>query len=99
MQQIADYLGVSTEYLLSGKENTQSDANSLSARDQKDIAKKLDGILSEIDSNDSLMFDSGEIDDETREYLKTSLSLALTNAKIMAKEKYTPKKYRKTEEK
>ena len=99
LQQIADYLGVSTEYLLSGKENTQSDANSLSARDQKDIAKKLDGILSEIDSNDSLMFDSREIDDETREYLKTSLSLALTNAKIMAKEKYTPKKYRKTEEK
>lgn len=45
------------------------------------------------------MFDSGEIDDETREYLKNSLSLALTNAKIMAKEKYTPKKYRKTEEK
>ena len=99
IQRIADYLGVSTEYLLNGKENTHPGENSLSARDQKDIAKKLDGILNEIDSDDSLMFDSGEIDDETREYLKTSLSLALTNAKIMAKEKYTPKKYRKTEEK
>lgn len=99
LQKIADYFGVTVDYLMTGKENTHPGENSLSARDQKDIAKKLDGILSEIDSNDSLMFDSGEIDDETREYLKTSLSLALTNAKIMAKEKYTPKKYRKTEEK
>ena len=99
LQKIADYFGVTVDYLMTGKENTHPGENSLSARDQKDIAKKLDGILSEIDSDDSLMFDSGENDDETREYLKTSLSLALTNAKIMAKEKYTPKKYRKTEEK
>ncbi|MGO5550057.1 helix-turn-helix domain-containing protein [Lachnospiraceae bacterium LCP19S3_B12] len=96
---IADFLGVSVEYLITGKEKAEEKETTLTAKDQRDIAIKIDKILGEIDSDDSLMFDSGEIDDETREYLKNSLSLALTNAKIMAKEKYTPKKYRKTEEK
>ena len=92
LQRIADYFEVSMDYLLGRDQH-------MTAKDQRDIAQKIDKILSEIDSDDSLMFDSGEIDNETREYLKNSLSLALTNAKIMAKEKYTPKKYRKTEEK
>ena len=96
---IADFLGVSVEYLITGKEKAEEKETTLTAKDQRDIAIKIDKILGEIDSDDSLMFDSGEIDDETREYLKNSLSLALTNAKIMAKGKYTPKKYRKTEEK
>lgn len=99
LQKIADYFGVTIDYLMTGKEAVRIKKEAeLTAKDQRDIAKKLDKILGEIDSNDSLMFDSGEIDDETREYLKNSLSVALTNAKIMAKEKYTVKKYRKTEE-
>lgn len=94
LQKIADYFGVTVEYLMTGK-NSETQ---LSKRDERDIGKKLEEILSEMESGDGLMFNSGEMDEETREHLKASISVALTTAKLIAKEKYTPKKYRKTEE-
>ncbi len=98
LQKIADYFGVSIEYLMTGKDSSPKSEPALSSKDERDIAKELSGILDKLDSNDGLMFDSDEFDDETRDYLKSSLELALTNAKIMAKRKFTPKKYRKKEE-
>ena len=94
LQKIADYFGVTVEYLMTGK-NSETQ---LSKQDERDIGKKLEEILSEMESGDGLMFNSGEMDEETREHLKASISVALTTAKLIAKEKYTPKKYRKTEE-
>ena len=94
LQKIADYFGITVEYLMTGK-NSETQ---LSKRDERDIGKKLEEILSEMESGDGLMFNSGEMDEETREHLKASISVALTTAKLIAKEKYTPKKYRKTEE-
>lgn len=94
LQKIADYFGVTVEYIMTGK-NSETQ---LSKRDERDIGKKLEEILSEMESGDGLMFNSGEMDEETREHLKASISVALTTAKLIAKEKYTPKKYRKTEE-
>lgn len=96
MQKISDYFGVSLTYLMTGKEENKKrpEQEQLTEKDEKDIAKELDAILDKLDSDDSLMFDSDEFDDETREYLKKSLEVALTNAKIMAKEKFVPKKYK-----
>lgn len=79
------------DYLLGREVNN----NGLSIRNQKDVAKNLDEILEQIDNDDGLMFDGVAFDEETKEYLKNSLSISLTNAKIMAKEKYTPKKHHK----
>lgn len=95
LQKIADYFNVSMDYLL-GRETKNSGV--LSLRNQKDVAKQLDNILEAIDSDDGLMFDGAAFDEETKEYLKNSISSSLITAKIMAKEKYTPKKYRKSEE-
>lgn len=95
LQKIADYFNVSMDYLL-GRE-TQNNGG-LSIKNQKDVAKNLNEILEQIDSDDGLMFDGAAFDEETKEYLKNSISVSLTNAKIMAKEKYTPKKYRNLEE-
>ena len=70
----------------------------LTARDEKDIKKKLDEALASIDS-EALMFDGEpvEMDTETKELLKASLENSIRLAKTLAKKKYTPKKYQKND--
>ena len=70
---------------------------SLTKKDEKDIQKRLSDILNDMDSQDAIaMYNGGEpMDPETREYMKASLENALRFAKLKAKEKFTPKKYRK----
>ena len=68
----------------------------LNKKDEKDIAKRLEQTLSQLESEqDGLMFSGEPLDDETRELLKASLENSITIAKINAKQKFTPKKYRK----
>ena len=69
----------------------------LTKKDERDIAKRLDAILGEMEGGgkDGLMFDGEPLDDDTRELLRASLQNQLEMAKRLAKQKYTPKKYRK----
>lgn len=90
IREIAIRFNVSMEYLMTGKERMID----LSLKDEKDIAKSLSDTLGKLDSQDGLMFDGEAIDDETRELLKISLENAMRTAKIAAKKKFTPKKYR-----
>ncbi len=67
----------------------------LNPRDERDIAKRLDNTLSDLENSQStLMFYGEPLDDETRELLKASLENSIRIAKINAKQKFTPKKYR-----
>lgn len=67
----------------------------LNPRDERDIAKRLDNTLSDLeDTQSALMFYGEPLDDETRELLKASLENSIRIAKINAKQKFTPKKYR-----
>ena len=52
-------------------------------------------ILSQIDTQDALMFDGEPLDEESKELLKASLENSMRMAKALAKQKFTPKKYRK----
>jgi len=54
-------------------------------------------MIEEFDSNEALMFDGEPVDDETRELLKKSIENTLKWAKISAKEKFSPHKYKKQE--
>ena len=68
----------------------------LTPRDEKDIAKRLEAALSDLENQqEALMFSGKPLDDNTRELLKASLENSIRIAKINAKEKYTPKKYKK----
>lgn len=68
----------------------------LTEKDERDIAHQLEKTLAELESSqDALMFSGEPLDDETRELLKISLENSIRVAKIAAKKKYTPKKYRK----
>lgn len=93
---IANFLGVSVEYLMTGKE--KQPAPELTARNEKDIEKALQGTLEQLDSQDGLMFDGAAMDPETRELLRLSLENTIRTAKITAKKKFTPKNIRANED-
>lgn len=96
IRQIADYFDVTVDYLMSRKESSQEIEVKLTRKDEKDIARRLESTLEELENNqDGLMFSGEPLDDETRELLKASLENSIRIAKINAKQKFTPKKYRK----
>ncbi len=68
----------------------------LKPRDEKDIAKRLEQMMSDLSEKQAaLMFDGEPLDDEDVELLKVSLENTLRLAKMRAKQKYTPNKYKK----
>lgn len=89
--QVAEYLGVSTEFLMTGNEKTPT----LTEKDERDIAKDLERIMSQLDSSGDLMFDGDPMSDEARESMLTAMQLGLQAAKLKNKARFTPKKYRK----
>lgn len=71
-------------------------APALTKKDERDIEKRLEAMIGDLEGNaDGLMFSGEPMDEETRELLKMSLRNQLEISKRLAKQKYTPKKYRK----
>lgn len=67
----------------------------LSAKNERDIKKDLERTLNSLENEcDGLMFDGEPLDNETKELLKISLENSMRLAKQIAKQKFTPKKYR-----
>lgn len=92
-KKVSDYFGVTLDYLMTGKEDPKKKEITLTPKDERDISKKLDETLNQLESSDGLMFDGEALDDETKELLKISIENAIRTAKVTAKKKYTPKKY------
>ncbi|KMO87088.1 hypothetical protein AB840_04835 [Megasphaera cerevisiae DSM 20462] len=83
-----------TPSTLMGWDNTE--AIQLNKKNERDIQKRLNAILSDMDSDGMAMFNGDEeMDDETKELLKASIENSIRMAKIRAKEKFTPKKHKK----
>ena len=94
---LAKYFGINRSDLI--EEKDQHERNLLSARDERDISRRLEKTLDDLENQqDALMFDGAPMDDQTRELLKASLENSIRIAKINAK-KFTPKKYLHTNEK
>ena len=81
LQKIADYFGVTVDYLISGKNDSSEDVREteLSARDERDIAKDLDRIMNEIKKGDDgpLYYNGVEIDDASINLLQNAIEYAL----------------------
>lgn len=93
LQKIADYFGVSLDYLTKGEEKEWTPT--LTEKDEKDLDKKVESLLNAVTSDTGLMLDGEIMDDETREIFAMNLKNALRTTKLAAKAKYTPNKYRK----
>lgn len=92
---IANYFDVPVGYLL-GTDGKKEKAPILNKKDERDISKKLAETIAQLEQQqDGLMFDGEPLDDETRQLLEASLRSTYEMSKRIAKEKYTPKKYRK----
>ena len=96
LKELSELFNVSTDYLLGNEKepDTRADLPPLTPRDERDIAKDLEKMLAELDTSAAF---GGNLtpDGEDLELLKSSLTQAMTLAKRVAKQKFTPKKYRK----
>src|SRR5699024_10801398 len=93
LSKVADYFGVTTDYLLGRTETPQ-----FTSKDERDIQKKLTEMIDGLSDDSSLAYlNNGgtEIDEEDAELIRSALERTLRRSKLLAKEKFTPKKYRK----
>ena len=93
LQKVADYFGVSVDYLMTGTED-KKESPVLTARDERDIAKDLNRIMEKLSAGEDgpASYDGEELDPEAAELFRDELDLALRRLKIINKEKYGRKK-------
>ena len=113
LKKLSDYFNISLDYWADDKltepvpksktpKNLMTDGGNsvtiLNKKDENDIARRLENTLADLDTDEALMFSGEPIDEKTRELLKASLENSIRIAKINAKQKFTPKKYRENNE-
>lgn len=97
---LADALNTTSDYLLGRTDDPNplhKPLPELTTKDEKDIAKDIEDIINNINTDGYANFDGRsieELDEEDKELLKQSLENSMRLAKRLAKEKYTPKKYK-----
>ena len=95
MKKIADYFGVTIDYLMSGKEESEKKEPSLTSKDKRDITKILEQTREQLMSQEGLMFDGKPASPEAIDSILSAMQIGMEMAKKKNKEKYTPKKYKK----
>lgn len=85
---MADFFGVTTDYLLDREVE-------LTKKDKMEIDEYLNQFENELLSQTGLMFDGEPMTQESKEKLIAAMRIGAEMAKKEAKEKYTPKKFRK----
>lgn len=91
LQKIADYLGVTVDYLMNGDE---IDKKVLNEKDERDIKQAIEDFKNRL-STAGVMYDGEPLDEESQAAILAAVELAERTARIAAKEKFTPKKYKK----
>lgn len=88
---IADYFNVTIDYLLGRSSNPK-----LNRKEERDIQKELTQWKEEFEKGSLQMkLDGNEIDEEVKQFILDNMENTLILARLKAKEKFTPKKYRK----
>ncbi|GGJ86328.1 transcriptional regulator [Lentibacillus kapialis] len=92
----ADYFDVSTDYLLGRTDKKRY--YDLTEEDEKDIQNELQRMIDSMNNKSGFAAADGstmdELSEEDKELLLASLEQSLRIAKRVAKQKFTPKKYR-----
>lgn len=93
---VANHYNVTTDYILG-----RTDTPQFTQKDEKDVQKILEDMVQGLDNKSSLAYMKNgdeEIDPEDAELLKASLENVIRQSKLLAKRKFTPKKYRKDQD-
>lgn len=94
LQKIADYFGVTVDYLMTGKEKQKEKTAELTARDERDIAKDLNSIMEKLRNGEDgpASFEGTDIPEDDLELFAGQIELMLRRLKAINKEKYNPHK-------
>lgn len=94
LQKIADYFGVTVDYLMTGKEEPKEKSPELTARDEKDITKTLNKVMEQFENNENgpLYYDGEEIDETSRNLIRNAFEYVIRETKKENKVKYNPNK-------
>ena len=95
MKKLADYFGVSIDYLMTGKDEPEKKETTLTPKDERDIAKILEQTKEQLTSQEGLLFDGDPASPEAIESILSAMEIGMAMAKKKNKERYTPKKYKK----
>ncbi len=94
LKKIADYFGVTVDYLMTGKEEQKEKTVELTARDERDIAKDLNSIMEKLRNGEDgpASFEGTDIPEDDQELFAGQIELMLRRLKAINKEKYNPHK-------
>ncbi|MCG0276769.1 MAG: helix-turn-helix domain-containing protein [Thermosediminibacteraceae bacterium] len=108
LKEIAEALDTTVSYLLGENDKTDDPTHPekniddtsdidicLTKNDEKDIAKDLEKIMSDLEHSKGLMFFNEPLTYEDKLILREAIEFGIRIVKQRNKEKYTPKKYRK----
>ena len=97
LQKVADYFGVSINYLMTGENNSINENVALSLKDERDIAKDMENIRQKImnGSDGPLSYDGEPITEDDAELLLGQIELMIRKLNPINKEKYNPNKNKK----
>lgn len=97
MKKIADYFGVTVEYLMTGKNEPKEKAPELTVRDERDIKKDLDSLREKLENKElgPAAYDGEDIPDEDVDLFLGQVELMLRRLKVKNKAKYNPNKNKK----
>ena len=96
LSKIAVYFDVSIDVLLGNEEKpAPENRNGLSIKEQKDIARKLEKMMDELEESGDLMFDGNPASEEAKESIRNALAMGLEYARKVNREKYNPYKNKK----
>ena len=72
-------------------------APELTARDERDIAKDLENIMNKLSAGEAgpASYNGEDLDPEAADLFRDELEIALRRLKLINKEKYTNKRYKK----
>lgn len=94
LKKIADYFGVTVDYLMTGKDEIKEKESGLTARDERDIAKDLNSIMEKLRNGEDgpASFEGTDIPEDDLELFAGQIELMLRRLKAINKEKYNPHK-------
>lgn len=93
IDKFAEFFGVSTDYLINGQKS-ESTGKTLNEKDEWDIKQAIEDFKNRL-STAGVMYDGEPLDEESQAAILAAVELAERTARIAAKEKFTPKKYKK----
>lgn len=94
-QKLAEALGIDREELEEREKPAPENRNGLSIKEQKDIARKLEKMMAELEESGDLMFDGDPASEEAKESIRNALAMGLEYARKVNREKYNPYKNKK----